>query len=78
MPEKYSSLILSEEYFYVCRESLHLQLWVMRPTSVARWETPPSAAGGGYSEEGVCAAVEKIERANSAKIFSGTARGAKR
>lgn len=50
----------------------------MRPTSVARWETPPSAAGGGYSEEGVCAAVEKIERANSAKIFSGTARGAKR
>ena len=74
----YSSLILSEEYFYVCRESLHLQLWVMRPTSVARWETPPSAAGGGYSEEGVCAAVEKIERANSAKIFSGTARGAKR
>ena len=77
-PEKYSSLILSEEYFYVCRESLHLQLWVMRPMSVARWETPPSAAGGGYSEEGVCAAVEKIERANSAKIFSGTARGAKR
>lgn len=77
-PEKYSSLILSEEYFYVCRESLYLQLWVMRPTSVARWETPPSAAGGGYSEEGVCAAVEKIERANSAKIFSGTARGAKR
>ena len=46
----------------------------MRPTSVARWETPSSAAGGGYSEEGVCAAVEKIERANSAKIFSGTAR----
>ena len=43
----------------------------MRPTSVARWETPSSAAGGGYSEEGVCAAVEKIERANSAKIFSG-------
>lgn len=77
-PEKYSSLILSEEYFYVCRESLHLQLWVMRLTSVARWETPPSAAGGGYSEEGVCAAVEKIERANSAKFFSGTARGAKR
>ena len=75
MPEKYSSLILSEEYFYVCRESLHLQLWVMRPMSVARWETPSSAAGGGYSEEGVCAAVEKIERANSAKIFSGTARG---
>ena len=37
-----------------------------------------NAAGGGYSEEGVCAAVEKIERANSAKIFSGTARGAKR
>ncbi len=27
---------------------------------------------------GFCAAVEKIERANSAKIFSGTARGAKR
>ena len=46
--------------------------------SVARWETPSSAAGGGYSEEGVCAAVEEIERANSAKIFSGTARGAKR
>ena len=69
---------MSGEYFYVRREYLHLLLLVMRPTSVARWETPPSAAGGGYSEEGVCAAVGKIERANSAKIFSGTARGAKR
>ena len=37
-------------------------------------DAEPSTASGGYSEEGVCAAVEKIEQASSAKIFSGTAR----
>ena len=31
--------------------SLCLPLWVMRPTSVARWENTARAAGGGYSEQ---------------------------
>ena len=38
------------EYFYARRDGLYLLLLGMWLTSVARWETPTSAASGGCSE----------------------------
>ena len=37
--------------------------------------TPASAAGGGYSEQGLAQRSKKSRRGGSPKIFSGTARG---
>ena len=37
--------------------------------------TPASAAGGGYSEQGLAQRSKKSRKSGSPKIFSGTARG---
>ena len=52
---------------------------VMRPTSVARWATPPSAPGGRCREAGLAQRSKKPRKgARRPQAFSGTARVAKR